>query len=81
MLVSDDLLEAHKDQPDAKRWHICGIGLMPWDQKMYDALTSQVRLHALHSFDLHTAACHEASSIMWASSIDLVNPQLFLLLA
>lgn len=32
-------------------------------------------------FVLHTAACHEASSIMWASSIELVNPQLFLLLA
>jgi hypothetical protein len=42
--MADDLLELQKGDPEARRWHICGIGLMHWDRKMYDALKQQVRL-------------------------------------
>lgn len=41
-VYTDDLLEINKDNPAAPRWAICGIGLMPWDRKMYEALRKQV---------------------------------------
>jgi hypothetical protein len=42
--MADDLLELQKDHRinGDPRWGICGVGLMPWDKKMYDALYKQV---------------------------------------
>lgn len=34
---------------DVKKWGIVGIGLMPWDSKMYNILTEQDHLYTLLS--------------------------------
>ena len=39
---------------DAGRWGICGVGLMPWDVKLMDALKSQDYLYTLVTRDPDT---------------------------
>ena len=37
----------HASNADAERWGIVGVGLMPWDRKMYDTLKKQDCLYTL----------------------------------
>jgi hypothetical protein len=37
----------HASNADAERWGILGVGLMPWDRKMYDTLKKQDCLYTL----------------------------------
>lgn len=58
-VFTDDLLELHKDKqagngkgggkagPPDDRWAICGIGLMTWDKKMYEALHGQDHMYTV----------------------------------
>lgn len=55
--MTDDLLELYKDSPEKPRWGILGVGLMPWDKKMYEALRKQVCIHVCMYIYIYEIYC------------------------